>query len=253
MLLPGFDTSIDLTGIRDRFAAFLSVLQPCGSLRSPLAYLLTAATRGQVHCPAALMAKAPEVVSPALTPVEAVRRRSLFVASYMAELGAARQLLDEAKIELTLSISPQAVRGSQLEVMATEASFAAFLLVGLNERKLRALASGDLGGLQPILQPVDENLTQNFTALARPWIPSNPFPHQRRPSPSRPPLRPSAPIRFCSTNPPPLDPSCDPSTKPCKAVSSGWPICTGSFERFPRSNETNSQRIPFRLVNAVIR
>jgi len=55
MLLPGFDTSIDLTGIRDRFVGILvGNHRHVDFLRSSLAHLLTAANGGQIdrHPPA---------------------------------------------------------------------------------------------------------------------------------------------------------------------------------------------------------
>jgi hypothetical protein len=73
-------------------------------------------------------------------------------------------LLDETKIELTLT--PRTVHGSQLEIMATEVSFAAFVFLGLNERKLRALAEGRLPVVFTTFDDAEEKLSNGFLALA---------------------------------------------------------------------------------------
>jgi uncharacterized membrane protein YccC len=167
MLLPGFDTSIDLTAIRDRFVGilvgitamwiFFDQLWPVSSRRQLVEKLIAL-----LH----LMAKAPNLISPAMSPAAGRRESAFFRRELVAELSAARLYLDETKIELTLALNPKAVRGNQLEAMAREVSFAAFLLLALNEKKLRALASGRLESIQPLLQPTDEALAQNFTDLA---------------------------------------------------------------------------------------
>jgi len=167
MLLPGFDTSIDLTAIRDRFVGILVGITAMWiffdhlwhtSSRRQLVDQLVALLR--------LMAKGPNLLSPTLSPVEARQRTTTFRRELYGELGAGRLFLDETKIELAFSINPRNVRGNQLEVLATEVSFAGFLLLALNEKKRRALGAGNLGLLQARLQPVDEALAQNFTNLA---------------------------------------------------------------------------------------
>ena len=50
--------------------------------------------------------------------------------------------------------------------MAAEVSFAAFLLLALNEKKLRVLTAGRLGSIQPILLPADKALAQSITEMA---------------------------------------------------------------------------------------
>jgi hypothetical protein len=167
MLLPGFDTNIDLTSIRDRFVGilvgitamwiFFDLLWNTSSRRCAVDKLVEI-----LH----LMAKAPKVVSSALSPAEARQQATLFRRQLYGELDAGRLFLDETKIELTLAIAPKKIRGNQLEIMATEVSFTAFLLLALNEMKLRALALGRLGAIQPLLQPRDAALTENFTELA---------------------------------------------------------------------------------------
>ena len=166
MLLPGFETSIDLTAIRDRFVGiligitvmwiFFDHLWHISSRRQLVDKLIAL-----LH----LMAKAPNVISPTMSAAEARKQANSFRRELYGELGAARLFLDETKIELTLAINPKTVRGKQLEVMATEVSFAGLLLLALNEKKLRALISGRLGSIQPMLQQADEALAQSFTDL----------------------------------------------------------------------------------------
>ncbi len=167
VLLPGFETSIDLTGIRDRFAGILVGITAMWiffdhlwhtSSRRQLADKLVALLR--------VMAEGPNIVSSAKTVEEARAEATLFRRKIYGELNAARSLLDETKIELTLAITPRAVRGDQLEKMAKTVSFAAFLLLALNEKKLRALASGNLASLQLLLQPVDDVLGRGLSDLA---------------------------------------------------------------------------------------
>jgi multidrug resistance protein MdtO len=167
MLLPGFETSIDLTAIRDRF---VGILVGITAMWIFFDHLWHASSRRQMmdkliallH----LMAKAPGLVTPAMPPIEARKQMISFRRELYNELGAARLFLDETKIELALAIDPKTVRGKQLETMATEVSFTGFLLLALNEKKLRSLASGQLASSQPLLQQVDEALAQSFIDLA---------------------------------------------------------------------------------------
>jgi len=167
MLLPGFDTSIDLTGIRDRFVGILIGITAMWIFFDHLWY--TSSRRQLVDKLIALlrlMAKAPAVISPAMSPPDAHRKAMDYRRALYGELGVARHLLDETKIELTLTLDPKTVRGKQLEAMATEMSFAGLLLLALNEKKLRVLTSEQLASLQPALQPADETLARNFIDLA---------------------------------------------------------------------------------------
>ena len=167
MLLPGFDTSIDLTAIRDRFVGVLVGVTAMWIFFDHLWY--TSSRRQLVDKFISLlhlMAKAPNMISPSMSPVEARRQATFFRRELYGELDAGRLFLDETKIELTLSIKPKTVRGKQLEAVAGEVSFAAFLLLALNEKKLRALASGQLDSIQPMLQQADEALAQSITDLA---------------------------------------------------------------------------------------
>jgi multidrug resistance protein MdtO len=167
MLLPGFDTSIDLTTIRDRF---VGILVGITAMWIFFDHLWHTSSRRQVvdklisllH----LMTKAPKTVSPEMSPVEARQQASSFRRGLYNELSEGRLFLDETKIELTLAINPRNVRGDQLEAMAREVSFAAFLLLALNEKKLRALTAGRLASIQPELQFADDGLAQSFTNLA---------------------------------------------------------------------------------------
>ncbi len=84
------------------------------------------------------------MVTPGQSPTEARRQVNQFRRELYDELKTARTLLDETKIELTLTFSPATVRGSELELMAREMSFAAFVFLGLNERKVSALTAGGL-------------------------------------------------------------------------------------------------------------
>jgi hypothetical protein len=113
-----------------------------------------------------LMAKAPTIITAATSPDEARHQATQFRRNLSNNLDEGRLLLDETKIELTLALKPSALRGNQLELMATEVSFAAFLLIALNEKKLRAHASGTFDSIQPLLQPTDEALAQSFANLA---------------------------------------------------------------------------------------
>jgi multidrug resistance protein MdtO len=145
VLLPGFDTSIDLTAIRDRFVGiFVGIL----AMWIFVDHLWSTSSRRQLVdrliSILRLMSRARQVVAPDFSPVEARRRANQFRRELYGELNTGRTLLDETKIELTLTFTPKTVRGSQLETMATEVSFAAFVFLGLNERKLRALAEGRL-------------------------------------------------------------------------------------------------------------
>jgi hypothetical protein len=173
MVLPGFATSIDLTGIRDRFVGVLVGITAMWnfvdhlwhtSSRRQLLEKLTAILRR--------MARATEVVSPALEPAEARRRAADFRRDVINDLNQGRLLLDETKIELTLALEPPQVRGSDLEVAARDVSFAGFALLGLNEKKLRLLAEARLVALEPALRPADEALARNFTALAGAFEPA---------------------------------------------------------------------------------
>lgn len=167
VLLPGFETSIDLTGIRDRFAGILVGITAMWiffdhlwhtSSRRQLADKLV----GLLH----VMAEGPKIVSSGKAMEEAQAEVNGFRRKIYGELNAARNLLDETKIELTLAITPKAVRGDQLEEMAKTVSFAAFLLLALNEKKLRAKASGNLASLEPLVQPIDQALSQGLSDLA---------------------------------------------------------------------------------------
>jgi len=167
MLLPGFETSIDLTAIRDRFVGILVGITVMWIFFDHLWHI--SSRRQLVDKLIALfhlMAKAPSMISSTMSPVEARKQASFFRRELYGELNAGRLFLDETKIELTLTLNPKTVRGNQLEAMATEVSFAAFLLLALNEKKLRALASGHLDAIQPLLQQADEALIQNFTDQA---------------------------------------------------------------------------------------
>ena len=167
MLLPGFVTSIDLTTIRDRFVGILVGITAMWIFFDHLWY--TSSRRQVIDKLIALlqlMAKAPGVVSAAMSPTEARTQATQFRRSLSNALDGGRLSLDETKIELTLALKPHAIRGSQLEIVAAEVSFAAFLLIALNEKKVRALAAGQLGALQPSLQPADESIAQSFTAIA---------------------------------------------------------------------------------------
>ena len=167
VLLPGFETSIDLTGIRDRFVGILVGITAMWIFFDHLWH--TSSRRQLVDKVIALlrlMAKAPGLVSPALPPLEARQQAASFRRELYNELDAARLFLDETKIELTLAIHPKTVHGKQLETMAVEVSFAGFLLLALNEKKLRAFASGQLNSIQPLLQQADETLAQSFLDLA---------------------------------------------------------------------------------------
>jgi uncharacterized membrane protein YccC len=166
MLLPGFDTSIDLTAVRDRFVGiFVGILAMWifvdhlwyTSSRRQLVDRLISILR--------LMSRARTVVTPGLSPVEARRRANQFRRDLYAELNTGRMLLDETKIELTLTFTPRTVRGNQLESMATEVSFAAFVFLGLNERKLRALADGRLNVISAPFHDAEEKLSNGFLGL----------------------------------------------------------------------------------------
>ncbi len=167
MLLPGFETSVDLTSIRDRFAGiivgilstwiFFDHLWHTSSRRRLVDKLVDI-----LH----LQARAAEAVSPTLAPAEAHRRARDFRRSVVSELDAGRGFLDETKIELTLSLAPRTVYGPQLEAAARDVSFAAFALLALNEKKLRLLDHGRLTALESTLIPVDEVLARNFERLA---------------------------------------------------------------------------------------
>ncbi len=191
MLLPGFDTSIDLTAIRDRFAGilvgitamwiFFDLLWNTSSRRRAVDQLVEILR---------LMAKAPKVVSPALAPAEAREQASLFRRELYGELDAGRVFLDETKIELTLTLAPEEIRGNHLEIMAAQVSFTAFLLLALNEMKVRTLALGRLGRIQPLLQPVDAALTESLNRLASAFYEFN---HSSSPSPTLPTVAPDLP------------------------------------------------------------
>jgi multidrug resistance protein MdtO len=167
MLLPGFDTSIDLTGIRDRF---VGILVGITAMWIFFDHLWHTSSRHQMVDKLIdllrLMAKAPTIVSSAMSPVEARKQATSFRRELYNDLAAGRLFLDETKMELTLAINPKTVSGKQLEAVATEVSFAAFLLLALNQKKLRALTSGRLDSIEPMLQHADETLVQSFTDLA---------------------------------------------------------------------------------------
>jgi len=167
MLLPNFATNVDLTAIRDRFAGIIVGIVAMWiffdhlwhtSSRRQLVEKLVGVLRRQ--------APAAKLVSPGLEPAEARRRVQDFRRGLVNDLDQGRMLLDETKIELTLSLAPQNVRGDQLELAARDISFAAFALLALNARKLRLLSEGRLADLEPVLRPADEALARNFAALA---------------------------------------------------------------------------------------
>jgi uncharacterized membrane protein YccC len=167
MLLPGFTTSVDLVGIRDRFAGIIVGILAMWifvdhlwhtSSRRQMVEKLVAILRRQAH--------AAEIVSPALAPEEARRRVMDFRRGLVNDLDQGRMLLDETKIELALTLEPQRVHGGELEVVARDVSFAAMALLALNARKLRLLTEGRLAAIEPELHAADEALSRNFTVLA---------------------------------------------------------------------------------------
>ncbi|MEI9998892.1 MAG: FUSC family protein [Verrucomicrobiota bacterium] len=167
VVLPGFDTSIDLTAIRDRFVGILVGIMAMwifvdnlwhSSSRRQLVDRLIAILR--------LMGRARQVVTPGLPPAEARARAGRFRDELYGELSAGRVLLDETKIELTLAFTPSTVRGHQLEAMATEVSFAGLVLLGINERKLRALDAGRLGEVAADFGATEQRLGDGFLAVA---------------------------------------------------------------------------------------
>jgi len=167
VLLPGFATSIDLTGIRDRF---VGILVGVTAMWIFFDHMWHTSSRRQLVDKLieilSLMAKAPTIISPAMPSAEAEKEATSYRREIYNELAAGRLFLDETKIELTITIQPKTVTGKQLEAVATEVSFAAFLLLALNQKKLRALTSGRLDSIQPVLQQADEALAQSFTDLA---------------------------------------------------------------------------------------
>jgi multidrug resistance protein MdtO len=167
ILIPGFDTNIDLTAIRDRFVGILVGITATWIFFD---HLWHTSSRRQVVDKLIVilhfMAKAPNIVTAAMSPDEARKQATQFRRNLSNELAAGRLYLDETKIELTLALKPSAVRGNQLEMMAAEVSFAAFLLLALNAKKLRVLASGNLASIQTLLQPADAALATGFTTLA---------------------------------------------------------------------------------------
>jgi multidrug resistance protein MdtO len=167
VLLPGFDTSIDLTAIRDRFVGIVVGIMAMWVFFDHLWY--TSSRRQLVDRLISilrLMSRARNVVTPSLSPAEARRRANEFRRELYGELNTGRMLLDETKIEMTLTFTRGTVRGSQLEVMATEVSFAAFVFLGLNERKLRALAAARLNAVSTPVGGTEEMLSDGFLALA---------------------------------------------------------------------------------------
>ena len=167
VLLPGFDTSIDLTAIRDRFVGIIVGILAMWVFFDHLWYI---SSRRQLVdrliSILLLMGRARDVVTPGLTPAEARLRANQFRRELYGQLNTGRMLLDETKIELTLTFSPGPVRGNQLEVMATEVSFAAFVLLGLNEQKIRALAGERLSSVFAPFGGTEEMLGDGFLALA---------------------------------------------------------------------------------------
>ena len=167
MLLPGFATSVDLVGIRDRFAGIIVGILAMWIFVDHLWH--TSSRRQMVEKLAAILrrqAQGPGLVSPALDPAESRRRVMDFRRGLVNDLDQGRLLLDETKIELALMLEKRAVRGSQLEIAARDVSFAAFALLALNEKKLRMQAEGRLALLEPVLRPADEALARNFRRLA---------------------------------------------------------------------------------------
>jgi multidrug resistance protein MdtO len=167
MLLPGFDTSVDLTAIRDRFVGiFVGILAMWiffdhlwyTSSRRQLVDRLISILR--------LMSHARAVVTPDIPLAEARLRANQFRRQLYGELNTGRMLLDETKIELTLTFTPGTVRGNQLEIMAKEVSFAGFVFLGLNECKLRALAVGSPNAFSAPSRAAEDTLSDDFLALA---------------------------------------------------------------------------------------
>jgi hypothetical protein len=168
MLLPSFETSIDLTTIRDRFVGVLVGITAMWIFFDHLWY--TSSRRMLVDKLIELlqlMAKAPGTISSAMSPVAARGKVTSFRRELYGGLSAGRLLLDETKMETALSLDPRTVRGTQLEEMGSEISFAAFLLLALNEKKLRLLATGALEPIQSVVQPMDEELARSLTLLAQ--------------------------------------------------------------------------------------
>ncbi len=167
MLLPDFQTSIDLAAVRDRFAGILVGITAMWIFVDHLWH--TSSRRQVVDKLVAILrlaSRAAEVISPALPPAEARRRVLDFRRNLANELNQGRLLLDETKIELALTLEPKKVRGDQLELVARDVSFAAFALIALNGKKLRLLAESRLAEVEPALRPADEALARNFGALA---------------------------------------------------------------------------------------
>jgi len=167
MLLPGFATSVDLVGIRDRFAGIIVGILAMWIFVDHLWH--TSSRRQMVEKLVAILrrqAQGPGLVSPALAPAEARRRVMDFRRGLVNDLDQGRLLLDETKIELALTLEPQRVHGGELEVVARDVSFAAMALLALNARKLRLLTEGRLAAIEPELHPADEALARNFTKLA---------------------------------------------------------------------------------------
>lgn len=186
VLLPGFVTSIDLTGIRDRF---VGILVGITAMWIFFDHLWHTSSRRQLTDKFAellqLMARGPSLISPTRSLAQAHADAIAFRHQIYGDLSTARLYLDEARIELTLALTPRSVRGNQLELLAREVSFAAFLLLALNERKLRALSSSTLEALQPKLQEADAELTRTFARLAdtvRKYLDSLAQPGERPPA-----------------------------------------------------------------------
>jgi multidrug resistance protein MdtO len=167
VLLPGFVTSVDLTGIRDRFVGILvgiTAMWICvdqfwqTSSRRQLLDTLIGALR--------LMAKGSTLISPAMHPAEARKKAISFRRELYGILSAGRLFCDETKIEQTLALDRKPFRGSQLEALANEVTFAAFLMLALNEKKLRGIGSGRLASIQSSLRSADDFISKNLERLA---------------------------------------------------------------------------------------
>jgi multidrug resistance protein MdtO len=167
MLLPGFATSVDLVGIRDRFVGILVGIVAMWIFVDHLWH--TSSRRQLVEKLVAILrheAGGPGIVSPALAMGEVRRRAMDFRRTVVNDLEQGRLMLDETKIELALTLEPQRVSGGALEMVARDVSFTAMAMLALNARKLRLLAEGRLAALEPALRPADEALARNFEKLA---------------------------------------------------------------------------------------
>jgi multidrug resistance protein MdtO len=168
VILPGFQTSVDLTAIRDRFVGVLVGITAMWMIFDHLWH--TSSKRQLIQKLIAIlqrMARTVKLISPAESPTRARRLATSSRDDLIHELAAARESLDETRIELTLAIRPTTVRKDQLEEMANELTFAALELLALNDRKVELLAAGEWASLAPRTEPQDAALEQNFSELAK--------------------------------------------------------------------------------------